>query len=90
MCGYLPSRTGIYRRRAATFEAGIGNEEYARQNHSFELTTMRDRHVDISGSTVHFHFRGKSGKQHNVEVDDPRLARIVKRCQDLPGQELFQ
>jgi DNA topoisomerase-1 len=51
---------------------------------------MRDRHVDISGATLHFHFRGKSGKQHSIEVDDPRLARIVKRCQDLPGQELFQ
>jgi DNA topoisomerase-1 len=68
----------------------IGNEEYARENNSFGLTTMRDRHVDVSGSTLRFHFRGKAGKQHDVQVDDPRLARIVKRCQDLPGQELFQ
>jgi DNA topoisomerase I len=51
---------------------------------------MRDHHVEVAGSTLHFHFRGKSGKQHRVEVDDPRLARIVKRCQDLPGQQLFQ
>lgn len=68
----------------------VGNEEYARANKSFGLTTMRDQHVAISGSKLHFHFRGKSGKQHAVEVDDPRLARIVKSCQDLPGQELFQ
>jgi DNA topoisomerase-1 len=68
----------------------VGNEEYARENHSFGLTTMRDQHVDIKGSTLRFHFRGKSSKQHNVTIDDPRLARIVKRCQDLPGQELFQ
>lgn len=68
----------------------VGNEEYARQNKSFGLTTLRDRHVEVAGSTVRFQFRGKSGKQHEVLVDDPRLARIVKRCQDLPGQELFQ
>ena len=68
----------------------MGNEEYARTNKSFGLTTMRDKHVDVSGSTVHFNFRGKSGKQHSVDVQDPRLARIVKKCQDIPGQELFQ
>lgn len=68
----------------------VGNEEYARTNGSFGLTTMRDKHVEISGSTVEFHFRGKAGKQHRVQIDDPRLARIVKRCQDIPGQELFQ
>lgn len=68
----------------------VGNEEYARTNGSFGLTTMRDKHVDVSGSTVEFHFRGKGGKEHRIEVEDPRLSRIVKRCQDVPGQELFQ
>lgn len=68
----------------------IGNEEYARENESFGLTTLRDRHVDVNGSTLRFHFRGKSGKSHLVAVHDRRLARIVKNCQDLPGQELFQ
>jgi len=68
----------------------IGNEEYARENKSFGLTTMRNRHVAVSGSLVRFHFRGKSGKEHAVDVRDPRLARIVRRCQELPGQELFQ
>jgi len=68
----------------------VGNEEYARQNGSFGLTTMRVRHVNIEGSTVRFHFRGKSGKEHNVDIRDRRLARIVKRCQDIPGHELFQ
>ena len=68
----------------------VGNEEYRRFNHSFGLTTLRDRHVDFSGATVRFHFRGKSGKMHTVEVTNRRLSRIVKRCQDLPGQELLQ
>jgi DNA topoisomerase-1 len=68
----------------------VGNEEYARANRSFGLTTMRDQHVDISGSKLRFHFRGKSGKHHGVDVNDRRLARIVKRCQDIPGYELFQ
>ncbi|MFL5758626.1 MAG: DNA topoisomerase IB [Thermomicrobiales bacterium] len=68
----------------------IGNEEYARTNHSFGLTTLRDRHVDVNGSSVRFHFRGKSGIDHDVDVQDPKLARIVKRCRDLPGQMLFQ
>jgi DNA topoisomerase I len=68
----------------------IGNEEYARQNQSFGLTTMRDRHVDIKGSTIHFRFRGKSGKLHEFDLEDRRLAAIVKRCRDLPGYELFQ
>jgi DNA topoisomerase-1 len=68
----------------------VGNEEYARENDSFGLTTMRARHVDVNGSTVRFHFRGKSGKWHNVDIRDRRLAKIVKSCQDLPGQELFQ
>ena len=68
----------------------VGNEEYARQNHSYGLTTMKDHHARIRGSRILFQFRGKSGKHHAIEIDDPRLAKIVKRCQDLPGQELFQ
>lgn len=68
----------------------VGNDEYAKQNGSFGLTTMRDRHVMVKGSKVHFSFRGKSGKDHEIKVDDKHLAPIVKRCQDLPGQELFQ
>jgi DNA topoisomerase-1 len=68
----------------------IGGEEYARENHSFGLTTMRNRHVDVTGSTVHFKFKGKSGKLHMIDLNDRRLARIVKRCLDLPGYELFQ
>jgi DNA topoisomerase-1 len=68
----------------------VGNEEYARENDSFGLTTMRDRHVKIRGKKLLFHFRGKSGKWHEVDIEDRRLATIVKSCQDLPGQELFQ
>jgi DNA topoisomerase-1 len=68
----------------------VGNEEYVRQNHSFGLTTMRNRHVDVSGSTLRFHFRGKSGKKHDVELHDRRLARIVQRCREIPGHHLFE
>jgi DNA topoisomerase I len=68
----------------------VGNEEYARQNRSFGLTTLKDKHVDVRGSTVRFEFRGKSGIRHSVDVNDRRLARIVKQCRDLPGQDLFQ
>lgn len=68
----------------------IGNEEYARQNHSYGLTTMRNKHVAVNGSTVHFEFPGKSGVKHSVDLSDRRLARIVKQCLDLPGYELFQ
>jgi DNA topoisomerase-1 len=68
----------------------VGNEEYARENHSFGLTTMRDHHAQFHGSTVHFTFRGKSGIKHAIDVNDRRLARIVKKCQDIPGYELFQ
>jgi len=68
----------------------IGNEEYARHNKSFGLTTLRNRHVRIDGSEVEFRFRGKSGVQHTIRVDDPRLARIIRRTRELPGQELFQ
>ncbi len=67
----------------------IGNEEYARTNKSFGLTTLRSRHVRIDGSAVQFKFRGKSGVHHAVTVDDKRLARIIARIRDLPGQELF-
>jgi DNA topoisomerase-1 len=68
----------------------VGNDEYARTNRSFGLTTLRDNHVDINGSSIRFQFRGKSGKRHEVGLDDRRLARIVRECRDLPGQELFQ
>jgi DNA topoisomerase I len=68
----------------------VGNDEYARENASFGLTTMRDGHVKVSGSTVRFLFRGKSGVEHELELDDRRLAKIVRQCRDLPGQELFQ
>ena len=68
----------------------VGNEEYAKTNQSYGLTTLRDEHVEIKGAKVQFQFRGKSGVDHEIEVSDQRLARIVKRCQDIPGQELFQ
>jgi DNA topoisomerase-1 len=68
----------------------VGNEEYARTNQSFGLTTMLDEHVDVKGATVSFRFRGKSGKEHAIDVRDPHLARIVKKCEALPGHELFQ
>jgi DNA topoisomerase-1 len=68
----------------------VGNEEYARANRSFGLTTLRDRHVQVNGATLRFEFRGKSGVRHSVDLRDRRLARIVKRCRDLPGYELFQ
>ncbi|MDQ6856629.1 MAG: DNA topoisomerase IB, partial [Candidatus Dormibacteraeota bacterium] len=68
----------------------VGNEEYARENRSFGLTTMRDRHVEVEGTKLRFQFRGKSGKQHLVEIADRRVARVVSRLQDLPGQQLFQ
>jgi DNA topoisomerase-1 len=68
----------------------VGNNEYARTNQSFGLTTMRDRHTKVTGSTVRMEFQGKSGIDHQIAIEDARIARIVKRCQDLPGQELFQ
>ena len=67
----------------------VGNEEYARTNHSYGLTTMRNKHVAVNGAKVQFNFRGKSGVEHQIAVADRRLARIVKKVQDLPGQELF-
>jgi DNA topoisomerase-1 len=68
----------------------VGNEEYARTNRSFGLTTMRDGHVEVTGQELRFEFVGKSGVRQSVTLEDRRLARIVKRCQDVPGQELFQ
>jgi len=68
----------------------IGNEEYARDNKSFGLTTMKDRHVKVKGSKLRFRFRGKSGKEHEVDVTNRRIAGIVAKLQDLPGQDLFQ
>ena len=68
----------------------VGSEAYARANGSFGLTTLRHRHVTVSGDALRFRFRGKGGKVHEVGVHDRRLARIVARCEALPGQELFQ
>ena len=68
----------------------VGNDEYARENQTFGLTTLRDRHVRIEGSGLTFQFNGKSGKAHRIDVRDKQLARIVKRSRDLPGYELFQ
>ena len=68
----------------------IGNEEYARDNKSFGLTTLKNRHVKVKGARVLFRFKGKSGRQHEVDVTDRRVAKIIAKCQDLPGQDLFQ
>ena len=68
----------------------VGNEEYARANHSYGLTTMRRKHVVVEGGTIRFQFVGKSGKKHVIGVEDRRLARIVARCRDVPGYELFE
>ena len=68
----------------------VGNEKYARENGSYGLTTMRNRHVRIRGQRLQFDFRGKSGQQHHIELSDARLAAIVRRCRELPGYDLFQ
>jgi DNA topoisomerase-1 len=68
----------------------VGNEEYARANGSFGVTTFRDRHVRVTPTTLAFEFRAKSGKRQRIALSDRRLARIVKACQDLPGQQLFR
>ncbi|WP_411380155.1 DNA topoisomerase IB [Pseudomonas sp. MPB26] len=68
----------------------VGNTQYARDNKSYGLTTLRTRHVDVKGSEIQFQFRGKSGVEHQVSVKDRRLATVVKRCLELPGQNLFQ
>jgi DNA topoisomerase I len=68
----------------------VGNDEYARENRSYGLSTMRNRHVEIRGSNLRFTFRGKGGKDHEIDVRDERLARVVRQVQELPGQTLFQ
>ena len=68
----------------------IGNEEYARENKSFGLTTIKNRHVTVKGAHLRFRFRGKSRRHHEVDMTDRRIAKIVAKCQDLPGQDLFQ
>ena len=68
----------------------VGNDEYARENRSFGLTTLRGRHVEVKGAKLKFSFRGKSGVEHAIAITDRRLARIVQQCQDLPGYELFK
>jgi DNA topoisomerase-1 len=68
----------------------VGNDEYARTNDSYGLTTLRDKHAKVTSRKVQFQFRGKHGIAHQIELDDPRLAKIVRDCQDLPGYELFQ
>jgi DNA topoisomerase-1 len=67
----------------------VGNDEYARHNRSYGLTTLRNQHVRVNGNQIGFSFKGKSGKRHHISVRDQSLARIVRRCQDMPGQELF-
>ncbi len=68
----------------------IGNEEYAEENGSFGLTTLRNQHVEVLGGLLKFRFRGKSGQQHEIKLEDKRLARIVRRCKDIPGSSLFE
>ncbi|MGO4003780.1 DNA topoisomerase IB [Pseudomonas fluorescens] len=68
----------------------IGNSQYARENRSYGLTTLRNKHVAVNGSAIAFQFRGKSGVEHQITVKDRRLARVIKRCLELPGQDLFQ
>jgi DNA topoisomerase-1 len=68
----------------------VGNEEYAEENHSYGLTTMRHRHAKLKGNTAVFDFRGKSGVEHVITVDDPKLVRLIRACRDLPGYDLFQ
>ena len=68
----------------------VGNDEYVKQNRSFGLTTLRDGHVNVQRGRVKFTFRGKSGVEHDIELDDPRLAKIVKACREIPGYDLFQ
>jgi DNA topoisomerase I len=68
----------------------VGNDEYVRENRSFGLTTLHERHVELSGDRIRFRFRGKGGKAHDVDLEDPRVARVIRRCEELPGQHLFQ
>ena len=68
----------------------IGNQEYVQENKSFGLTTLRDRHVEVKGAKMRFRFRGKSGQEHDIDTEDRRVARIIRKLQELPGQEVFQ
>jgi len=68
----------------------VGNEQYARENHSYGLTTLRNRHVAVHGDVIEFEFRGKHGIRHRITVADPRAAAVVRRCRELPGQDLFE
>jgi len=68
----------------------IGNDEYVKENESFGLTTLQDQHVNVNGTKMRFKFRGKSGQQQDIELEDPRISKIVKKCRDVPGWELFQ
>lgn len=68
----------------------VGSEQYRQQNQSHGVTTLRNRHVSLKGGKARFRFKGKSGKEHDVRIDDPRLVRVVRHCLDIPGQELFQ
>lgn len=67
----------------------VGNDQYAKENNSYGLTTMLNRHAKVNGSSVRFKFKGKSGVKHEIDVNDRRLARMVRKCQELPGQEIF-
>jgi DNA topoisomerase-1 len=92
------ARSGLVRERVLativrlleTTFVRVGNEEYARANKSYGLTTLRNRHVETKGGALVLRFKGKSGKAHEIRVSDRRLAAIVRRCRDLPGQDLFQ
>jgi len=68
----------------------VGNEEYATSNGSYGLTTLRNKHAEVRGASLKLRFRGKSGVEHEAKIDDPRIAKVVRQCQQLPGQELFQ
>jgi DNA topoisomerase I len=68
----------------------VGNDQYARENHSYGLTTLRNRHVAVHGGVIEFQFRGKHGIRHTITVQDPRAAAVVRRCLELPGQDLFE
>jgi DNA topoisomerase-1 len=68
----------------------IGNEDYVTENHSYGLTTLRNKHIRVHGGVIRFHFKGKSGQVHDIEVNDLQLAKILRNCQSIPGQELFQ
>jgi DNA topoisomerase-1 len=91
--GSTPGRTTVLATIVRLLDATlvrVGNEEYARSNRSFGLTTLRNRHAAVQGSRLRLRFRGKSGIEHEVALEDPRVARVVRRCQAMPGQELFQ